>query len=104
MSAPQAPRPGALYEFDAAKLSRWCDTAQLRAAAPHAHHLLALHTTPAGDVRALLLIDSGTTAALLEFQAPAPVITGLREVREHHHQRTLMHRFATAFLLPSDHT
>ncbi|MET8978412.1 hypothetical protein ABZX85_22620 [Streptomyces sp. NPDC004539] len=102
--SPAPTRPGTLYEFDAAKLSQWCDSDQLRAAAPHTRHLLALRTTPQGEVKSLLLIDSGTHTALLEFKAPAPVIHTLRQIEEHEEQRTLMHRFATAHLLPMDHT
>ncbi|MDX3382615.1 hypothetical protein PV682_14230 [Streptomyces niveiscabiei] len=98
---PDCPTPsGTFYEFDAEKLSRWCDSAQLRAAAPHVRHLLVLRTTKEATVKCLLLIESDTNSALLEFAAPVPAVAALRKAAEED-QQPLMRRFAKARLLPA---
>lgn len=99
---PRPSRPaasGTFYEFDAEKLAEWCDSAQLRAAAPHVRHLLVLRTTRQGVVKCLLFIESDTNSALLEFSAPAPAIAALRAPEEED-PKALMHRFTQARLLP----
>ncbi|MFM9441575.1 hypothetical protein [Streptomyces acidiscabies] len=101
--APKPDRPaasGTFYEFDAESLAEWCDSAQLRAAAWHVRHLLVLRTTRQGTVKCLLLIESDTNAALLEFAAPIRAVAALRKAGEEA-QQDLMHRFAQARLLPS---